>query len=49
MADGTVLDNIEGVVIPLTNDTLPAYRLLAEYRIKSLIETETKDFSPKLI
>lgn len=43
MADGKVLDSIEGVVIPLTPETLPAYKLLAEYRQKLLNKTVTKD------
>lgn len=32
MSDGTVLDSIEGIVVPLTPETLPAYKLMAEYR-----------------
>lgn len=42
MSDGKVLDSIDGVVIPLTPETLPAYKLLAEFNLKEWHDSETK-------
>lgn len=42
MADGTVRDSIDGLVIPLTEATKPAYMILAEAR-RRRIEREQAD------
>ena len=34
LADGTVLDSIEGYVVPPTGDTESVYRFLTEYFLK---------------
>lgn len=30
MSDGTVLDSVEGIVVPVNNQTLPVYKTLAD-------------------
>lgn len=40
MADGTVRDSIEGVMLPVNEDTEPVYRIFAEHRKRVLKQIE---------
>lgn len=48
MADGTIRDDIEGAIIPLTPETFPAYKLFADVRSgrvlkETVIQTKKSD------
>lgn len=43
MADGTILDSIEGIVIPLTPETYPLYKELADMTMKNRMLAQRRE------
>lgn len=43
MADGTILKSIEGIVIPVTSDTYPLYKAVADMVMKNKLLVQRKE------
>lgn len=43
MADGTILDSIEGIVIPLTPETYMAYKTIADVEKRKRLQVQRKE------